>query len=672
MVAGNSRLSSASRLAQRLLWNRPPGAGLRPLPVVVLLGPVGAGKTWALRSISRDCGSSVVHAPVYDFAGLGPEPATKLATTMSALAEIALGLSRDWRGRPKAHFHRLTLGWIAAHQPLGDLPYAQAKAELRKRIDDLTRKSAAGISVAAGVLVDAASAVTMLPEPAADALKQVLPPLIQRLSRRQVREAELWHSHSPGAEGARPLDALYALNRLAARGQTDAVTAWLMDAFLADVRRNYERMARLDARSSCGCEVPGRGPHGHNWVVLLDNVDHPAGTWFIADLLSARERELRRHPRGGHDPLLLVTASGRWDRSWQPAWRPPWESALATPGGSQAVPNCRRASYDDWCGSRPEGPRSPYYPVLLEPLSAEEVAEMIGIPRYTPECEFACRATGGLPGAVDQVKPLMRDRRIEPGRRDALVPCPSHPGADPWSERLGGLRLVDQLLGLTIADVVAAAPYATAPWLVPHDAGSLTSHPNVGRILTELRTALWVTAASETAATKDHAQLHPWLASTLNFALAHSAALPDGPSYHTQFTALLRDQTPGGDPVRRAYCQLALRGISYAVDLLTASFDELSHREWVSTLALITSAPDNMPLDQTSISLYGELVEQDCRERAEGRSPARNTIARIVAARWVDANRFTMPDPSLRHTLTDCCVSLRALSKRPDVSELQL
>jgi hypothetical protein len=37
MVAGDPRLSGASRLIQRLLWNRLPGAGLRPLPVVVLL-----------------------------------------------------------------------------------------------------------------------------------------------------------------------------------------------------------------------------------------------------------------------------------------------------------------------------------------------------------------------------------------------------------------------------------------------------------------------------------------------------------------------------------------------------------------------------------------------------------------------------------------------------------
>ncbi len=51
--AGNTGASSVSQLARRLLWNQILAGKSRPLPVVVLLGPAGAGKTWALNAISQ-------------------------------------------------------------------------------------------------------------------------------------------------------------------------------------------------------------------------------------------------------------------------------------------------------------------------------------------------------------------------------------------------------------------------------------------------------------------------------------------------------------------------------------------------------------------------------------------------------------------------------------------
>src|SRR5439155_32393 len=83
------------------------------------------------------------------------------------------------------------------------------------------------------------------------------------------------------AEGASPLDALVSLNQRA-REQPDEATDWLTAAFLADVREDHVRMAKPDEGSSCPCANPDRLRHWHNWVLLLDNVDHPGGAAFLA------------------------------------------------------------------------------------------------------------------------------------------------------------------------------------------------------------------------------------------------------------------------------------------------------------------------------------------------------------------------------------------------------
>src|SRR5260370_20222097 len=292
---------------------------------------------------------------------------------------------------------------------------------------------------------------------------------------------------------------------------------------------------------------------------------------------------------------------------------------------------------------------------------------MLGIDRCAGECELGFRATRGLPGAVEEIRPLLGGREIEPGRRDALAASPAPDfSVSPWHERLGKLRLLDHIPNFTIDDVVAAAPFATAPWLVPHDASSLIAHRQVGRILTELRTALWVSVP------RDNAELHPWLASNLNLALARSEPVPNRPSYEVQFKALLGDQEAGEEAERRAYCQLALADISNVVDLLVTIFDKVPHREWFRQVMLITRAPDNLEIGSTSDVLYAELVGTD-NDRRPGPEPViRNSIIRLVAARWLQANPFTMPDPELRATIKDCCASLRALSRRPDVGDLNL
>jgi hypothetical protein len=225
----------------------------------------------------------------------------------------------------------------------------------------------------------------------------------------------------------------------------------------------------------------------------------------------------------------------------------------------RAVPLCHEANYRHWADQASEAPRSSYYPVLLEPLTIDETAHILEISQRAPECILAQRATGGLPAAVHLFKGLLRDRQFRPGARDVLGSAdPARPDVDLWYERLARLRLTRHLPDIGIDEFVSAAPFATAPWLLPHNATSLISQPHVGRILTELRTALWGTVPKHKGVTPNYSELHPWLARTLVSALARRDAVSHHSSYADQFEALLNDPDTLGDPARTGYCQLAL------------------------------------------------------------------------------------------------------------------
>jgi hypothetical protein len=646
-------------LTQRLLWNRALSGPSRPQPVVVLLGPVGSGKSEALKSISSACGAEVVHALV-DFQRA--EPTAAEPTTVETLTRVAEELSRDWIARPKVRFTRFTLGLIAVQTPLKGLPPDAAKEKLRTSIEKFTR-SPRVVRVINGLvdrLVDTASALGIpLPLPA-EIIKSSLPALIRFVARRPVSKAKRWHADMPEAEGATLLDALFSLNR----ANLTTITEWLTAAFLADVRESHLRMAKPDGLSQCDCSRPNQDKvrHWHNWVLLLDNIDHPGGMRFVRNLLAARDRHLWQHP-GEHDPLLVVATSGRWDRHWETEWRAPWRSPQENTGPARTVSRCSEACYKDWAGQEP---RSPYYPVLLDPLTIDEIASILEIDKHEPACILAYRATGGLPEAVRLLKDLLRGQQLQPGARDVLSRAdPDRAGADPWRERLAALRLTRHLTDVSIEEIITAAPFITAPWLIPPAAAILTSRPHVGRILTELRTALWITAPQQGGASPN-TKLNPWLARTLTSALAQNGAC-----YSEQFKALLNEPDSLSDPARTAYCQLALEQIGEVVDAFEASFDQGPHQEWVDRLELAASAPDALPLDRSCGELYDKLITVSAGKPPGGRSQAGIIIARLLSARWLVVNPFAVNDQQLRDITTNAYgKELPSLSHRSDVAAL--
>ncbi|RSM38474.1 ATP-binding protein [Amycolatopsis balhimycina DSM 5908] len=645
--------SGSVLLTRRLLWN---GVDAKPPPpVVLLLGPVGAGKSHALEEIGDHLSWGVVHAR-FDFAGDEPTP-------VDVLTRLTYNLSRKWPHRARPRFLRFTVALIAVGAELTTTDRVQDKETLRRLLVEFKRSRWSGrLDPLVRVLVK--TAASAVPAHLGDAFAAEVPTLIQTIRPRlgQVLRSLTEFDRFKSGDA---LDALVDLNWLARGNEPDpdGVTAWLTEAFLADVRENHRRMSAPERRSPCDCESPGK--HVHNWVVLLDDVDRPGGLAFLKALAAARETHRRRHgDRGTGDPLLVVATSGKWDGEWERelarAWRPPWQPDRGT---ARVVPNCRNASYDGWAkvpeNARPSG----YYPVLLEPLDVDEVAAVLSehegedVPRAT--AAFVRRATGGLPMAVRQLARTLDGTPVRDGARDVLGTS----GPDPWRSWL-------TRLGLSTVDteaLVTAAPFATAPWLVPLTEHGLVGQPNVGTILTELRSSLWVSAPDTGGGTPDHATLHPWLAGNLVSALARRNG-GAGPTYEAQFTAL--STGPGSDDVRRAYCRLALGDFPAVVDLFEQDFPKLPHQDWIDRLTVVVHAPDAQPLEEDYERLYGKLVGSDVKQNPGDRTEIRNNLARLIAASWLTANPFAVRGPDQNRAIGNALVALSSQSQRADTKAL--
>jgi hypothetical protein len=739
MSMGESHASSALMMARRMLWYREVGRDARPQPVIILLGPVGSGKTSVLEAISADFGWGVVHAS-FDFKREDPP------TTIEILTQLAYNLSREWPHRAKPRFTRFAIALIALQTPLSRVDRARDREKLRNLLKEFRRElNADDLVNLVRLLASAVEAANLLSAPFVDRFTELFVLLIRFAGRRRLGAALRSIADFPQAEGAGTLDALVELNRLAHEQPADAgaVNAWLIEEFLADVRANHRKMSAPDAGSPCDCTNPGRLRHLHTWVLLLDNVDQPGGTDFLATLTTARDDYRRRRPDDpdANDALLTIATSGRWHRQWESGWQAPWKPDPSN--RSRPVPSCGGATYEQWADASAWFRPSPYYPVFLDPLDIRGVARILETSPADPKAALAHRATGGLLGAVCQLKAVLAERIVEPGSRAALsVGEPAGPASEgarsegaqpegarstedltgnPWYSRLTALRLADHLGDVHIDDFVTAAPFATAPWLIPTSATSRIRERHVGRILTELRTAFWVTAPPERGVIPDYVTLHPWVAGNLVSALAHhgpregasrvsaagstatspavstavstdtgtgnrdvrqpSAADPPGdaagqggqmcpPSYERQFIALRDDPETGSDPIRIAYCQLALGDISPVVALFADQVDQRPHQDWVDRVILVVHAPDNFPLDRDFRQLYEELVNDDIAARPLGRTEIRNNVARLIAASHLAANPFAVHGQDQNNEIANAFEALARVSQRPDVDAL--
>jgi hypothetical protein len=661
---GSGRHSGAVLLTRRMLMNREVGNPSCPQPTTILLGPVGSGKTHALDAIRQDLSWGVVHAR---FSFDRDEP----VTTVDVLTEMAYQLSVKWRNRAKPQFIRFAIALIAVQADLPGENRDRDREQLRSLINNFqgmrwTRQ----LEDLVNNLADAARDTSLVEPAYAELFRRVFPRLIRGV-RPRLGKALRSLADFPHADGTTPLDALVTLNRLAHGRAKDAkaVTDWLTAAFLGDVRENHRRMAKPEEGSPCACDNSERRKHWHNWVLLLDDVDNPGGVEFLADLASARDAYLAQHPSDheAHDALLVVGTSGRWHREWNHAWLAPWKRPSAAPPTVRPVVKCQDASYDDWATLKGSALKSPYYPVMLDPQPISEIARILNVGALNSKVALVHRATGGLPKAVEQVAELLRGREVSDGARDVLT-AGGEP-EDPCYRRLTELGLTDHLDDVHIDDFVTAAPFATAPWLIPDAAQSRINQPHVSRILTELRTALWVTAKSSAGTTDDQAVLHPWIAANLVSALA-GRKNGHGPTYTAQFTALRDDPDTDQDPVRRAYCQLALGDVGAVVTFFEREFNRIPHEEWLGKLDLVVHAPDDLPLGSRYGELYDGLVNLDKTWHPDGRTEIRNNVSRLIAAGWLTANPFAVRGQDQHKVIVNAFAALARTSDRPDVGDL--
>lgn len=644
-------MTSATRMARRLRWSQAVGGNSRPQPVVVLLGPVGSGKSSTLNSMQVDCGSAVVHAKV-DF-----EPSENRPTsTVETLAQIAGQMSgRKWPARGVPRFARFTLGLIAAQTRLNPGDRVRSRENLQSLIGDFARNpDMEREGLAAGPL-------------AAE-----LPGLVRALGRRPLKGVKPGDVDIPGAEDYTLLDALVSLNQQV-HADPRSMTSWLTAAFLADVREDHVRMAKPDPGSRCHCDVRDRR-HLHNWVLLLDNIDHGVGEEFLEDLQDAREHQLRVNPKS-HDALLVIASSGRWNHDWGEDWRPVW---IPEPGDRQrarTVVSCDRASYEHWLGEQDADAAPPprYYPVLMEPLAVRETARILETTEMDVRCRFVQQATGGLPAAVNLLAPVVRGQKLEPGARDTIsrLDGPGRKGESAWLERLEKLRLTRHVQDIDIREFVTAAPYATAPWLMPADAAEEHLPRQVGRIITELRTALWVTVQGDDRGGPGRTKLHPWVARMLTSALAARPG-SDANGYLPRFRAFLAsmpstnaEDKPLSDVTREMYCHLALDHFDDVVDHFKEKFDVEPHQSWIDRLSLVASAPGYHSLTKDSEDVFRELTGGRRERQRDGRQDPsaqavvvderaiENIVVRLVAAERLASDPFAVPDPRLKDRIVN-------------------
>ncbi len=347
----------------------------RDLPVIVLLGRHGSGKTAALEYLAHR-GSTAPHAG-HDFGSATLRP-------YDVAARLAFQLSLKASYQRLLHFPRLTHGLVAVDPDLrldANNP-ERARHQLNKAMRSARKRAAGpaadGLSEAIGLLND----IGVIPVPGAGLLASLLlrgigPRILSRVSRAGLD----WYGKGSTHE---PLDALIALNQRSRSedpADVERVDRLLCEAFLADLRAAY------GSRAASGRD--------RNCLVVLDNIDHGDGTRFLTMLLELRE-SLARAEGGGCDPLLVVATSA---------------TARAVPGPFDPGPaglRIRRGeqvSYEDWRDAVPSPAADAswwWYAVQLPDLTAGQVTQLGAAiaPRLPEATPLVHRLTYGHPWSV--------------------------------------------------------------------------------------------------------------------------------------------------------------------------------------------------------------------------------------------------------------------------------
>ncbi|GAA2776874.1 hypothetical protein GCM10010470_07080 [Saccharopolyspora taberi] len=566
----------------------------RDLPVVVLFGPRGSGKTALLGTIENRCGQAVPNARI----DLDNKPS---GSARAAVTRLAFDLSRKYENFGRIHFRRLMLCLLVVGAQLNEENRRKALAELRTTvaedtaIDDRTRNAVNDVvanAAEAGLLPPWSSVAADLLLRGADSLRW----------RRRLR---LGSGIGWPVEG-KPVDLgdMWVDIGVADSGVVDEV---FCAAFLADLREAYRK--RRSARSRANC------------VVLLDNIDSEGGRQLLDILLDVRQRG----EQGSH-PLLLVCTSRQWDRRWG---RQGVDAHTPEQAGLAAWESLRRigTGRDSW-----------WYPVELRDFTASEVAVIGRFATEAAPSPFVHALTGGHPWGTREVCAALGEQPTEPEMRLVFERRDDDGAALAVRAREYLLQDFNITQRRTLAVFAAAPDLELATRSAVRAAGT---DDGIGP-LREVRSRLWSGTDDD-----NRLSLHPWLRRLLLHELA-SRAEDDEESWqvvHARHRDHHRDQ---GNTAQSLYHALALEDLGAVVDDLRTRFERIHAendvRPWVQRLDLITSAPNRISGDRAPRDRVEELVLGTV-------SPQDANLGRLVAAKWLLSDPLGDPGRSLHNVV---------------------
>jgi hypothetical protein len=569
--------------------------GARDLPITLLLGPRGSGKTWTLTYLWKACQASVAlpHALIDCATG-------RRDTVWRLVCEIADELRRHWPEFGTLRFRRVTLARLAVEPH--DLPEDLDRA--RERLRELLGHRAK-LKEHAETAVDVAQAFDV-------ALAEVR--LVGRVTQRiaSSRSVEMlyrtglsWYGALSGQHGD-GLAALVKLNWLIHRdGNAQDAERILVQALLADLADAFAGRKR---RSNC--------------ALLLDNCAG-AGNELL-NLLA----EIRAASRDC-DPLVVFAACRSVPElsGLRAPWIFPWEEPFRSDAGKREVPTPEAATYATWGAGRRnrQAAESWWLPVLLRDLSLAEIADLVSSDRR----RFVHRLTLGHPWSVGQL-PTVLD-----GDDRATV-----------LERFGpkAKYLISGLSEHQHKNLILLA--AGRDLEFPSRAGiglrGAEAAPDLADVLDG---SLWLIKGTS----RHGPRLHPLLRRMLLWELA-------GTAEWKRVHGTLREYAGRhGLPVELAYHALACGEIGPAVDYLCQQLHDLDADHWIRAFNEITSAPGLRSPTESPESQHESLLRN--RELPD-RTGVRDTLWSLVAARWIWADPVGDPAFSLADTIADGFVLL--------------
>ena len=501
------------------------------LPIVVLIGSAGSGKTAALRGVREI--SANLHCAHIDVAAQG------FRTPAQVMTALALQLSYKRRGLRRLAFSRFLIGRLATQVDLkGRNPDAD-RAAMRAFIDSLRGRRLSpetrALAAKVGDIVGPWFGLPALPGAADLALGAVDTALF-----RFRRPAGLaWWGSGP----RRQLDELLELHRMVNKGTPDerqAAEQRLAHAFLTDLRESYAGNLLTSPT-----EVAA--------VVTLDNAHTRAGQLALGLIAQVRNRT-------GPDPLLVIAGCGR----------KPDRLGL----GDQ--PSDERLEVAAWRAAVRDGrSETQFLPIDLRALTSDEVQEWgrrLGRHDFTA-LAAAHRLTAGHPGGLAELLPAepfgqyraALARKDDSGRRQADV-------------------LLEALLPSASSRLVAElTTCAAVPRLVSSDIQVALGRDNADRadhLRRELTARLWLSPGDT---------MHPWLRQLLLLSLqARSSSHPQ--SWTRVHSRLRAHRAATGDHTGAAYHLLASNDHEPVVQDLIGGVAQ-ADAQWFTALRRITAAP---------------------------------------------------------------------------------